>query len=100
MQESPVLIKLVSATVDAATSVFGTRLGALYAYGSGVDGSFIPEFSDLDLAVFCHGRPTLGDCLALHHHFGTLEPDPFAYLQVKYVNLGEPAEPQLVQGSF
>lgn len=40
------------------------------------------------------------DALALHRHLGTLEPRPFAYLQVKYVDLVDPPEPQLVPNSF
>ncbi len=84
----PRLARLRSSVVDAVDKTFGTRCVALYVYGSGVDGSFIPGFSDFDLAIFNHTRPTLDDTFALHRHLGQIELDPFAYLQVKYVDLG------------
>lgn len=58
MQENADVRELSGAIVDAVQEVFTSRFGALYVYGSGVDGSFIPDFSDLDLAVFCQGRPS------------------------------------------
>lgn len=96
----PRLARLRSSVIDAVNGTFGARCVALYAYGSGVDGSFIPGFSDFDLAVFTRGRPSLDDALALHRHLAEAELDPFAYLQVKYVNLSQPSKGEFVPGSY
>jgi predicted nucleotidyltransferase len=80
-------------------AVLGVRLTAVYVYGSGVDGSFIPGFSDLDLAVFCDGRPSLDELLRLHERLDVAI-DPFSYLQVKYVDVTAEPHATLVPHSY
>jgi hypothetical protein len=75
-------------------------LVALAVYGSSVDGSFIPTFSDLDVAVFLHGEFDVEDAIAVQGGLSDLEPAPFAYIQVKFHDVDASASPTLVPGSF
>ncbi|HEV8065258.1 MAG TPA: hypothetical protein VGP46_10525 [Acidimicrobiales bacterium] len=79
--------------------VLGTNLIALYAYGSGVDGSLIAGFSDLDVAAFLAGRPLPDDLFRLHRRLDR-PIEPFSYLQVKYIDTTAVAKATLVPNSF
>ncbi|HEX4213366.1 MAG TPA: hypothetical protein VIA06_08595 [Candidatus Dormibacteraeota bacterium] len=85
---------------DAFAAVLGDRLVALAAYGSSVDGSFLPGFSDLDLAFFIHGRIEVEDAVGVQRLLQDLGPDPFDYLQAKFADIDEAPRPTLVPGSF
>lgn len=82
------------------SSALGQRLVALVAYGSSVEGTFIPAFSDFDLAIFLRGEFAVEDAIAVQAGLGDLQPTPFDYLQTKFVNVSVPPVPTLVEGSF
>lgn len=82
------------------SSALGERLVALVAYGSSVDGSFIPELSDFDVAVFLHGKFGVEDAVEVQRGLGDLEPWPFDYLQTKFVDVTGAHSQTLVPGSF
>ncbi len=92
--------RLQERLATAFISALRERLVALVAYGSSVEGSFIPHFSDFDLAVFLHGEFTVEDAIAVQAALGDLEPTPFDYLQTKFVDVSAVATPTLVPGSF
>ena len=92
--------RLAAELVAASSEVLGPRLGAVYAYGSAADGSAIPGFSDLDVAIFVEGEPSLDDARDLHRRLSGTDLAPYAYLQARYVDLGAPAAATLVPGSF
>jgi hypothetical protein len=84
----------------AFSSALGERLVALVAYGSSVEGSLIPHFSDFDVAIFLRGDFGVEDAIAVQAGLRDLEPAPFDYLQTKFVDVFAPPAPTLVPGSF
>lgn len=85
---------------QAFRNALGDRLVALAAYGSSVDDSWIPGFSDLDLAVFMHGVPSAADAVATQRSLRDLDSGPFAYVQAKFLDVDEPPHQAIVPGAF
>lgn len=98
--EDPVIASLKKRLAAAFSGAVGSRLVALAAYGSSVDGSFIVDFSNFDLAIFLHGAFGVDDALQVQRGLGDLEPMPFGYLQTRFVDLTVAPRAELVPGSY
>lgn len=94
------LADLFVVIAKAFRGALGDDLLALYAYGSGADGTHIPGFSDLDLAAFCFGMPSRDALLSLARCWGDIEISPFSYLQVRYIDANDAPRQTLVAGSL
>ena len=84
-------------------NVLDERLHAFVVHGSAAGDDYIPGFSDLDIVAFTYGPLSVDDCLSLGAAIGTLDPTPFAYLQLSaVVDIDEPVteRPVLIPGAF
>ncbi|MGH2599167.1 MAG: hypothetical protein ACRDJ9_07245 [Dehalococcoidia bacterium] len=103
MAQADETIGVISALVDGFRDVLGSRLAALVAYGSAVTGDFIAGFSDFDFVAFVASGLEIADCLELQRRLASVDPYPFAYLQMhEPVDLSDEAgrRPILTPGSF
>ncbi|OAI42540.1 hypothetical protein AYO38_11380 [bacterium SCGC AG-212-C10] len=96
-------VSTTESRISAAFSdVLGERFVSVVAYGSAITGGVVPEFSDLDLALFMRGQLGVRDALALHRRIAEVECAPYAYLQLSYViDVGrEDSRPLFVPGCW
>lgn len=84
---------------QAFSDTLGDRLVALAAYGSSVDDSAIPNFSDFDFVAFLHGALSVSDAIAVQRCLGDLDPRPFVYMQTKFVDVDARPQPTIVPGT-
>ena len=96
----PLAIRIERALGRAFPETFGDRLVALAAYGSSVDDSAIPDFSDFDLAVFLHGGLSASDAAGVQRCLGDLDIRPFVYVQTKFVDVDARPQRSIVPGIF
>jgi Nucleotidyltransferase domain len=87
----------VARCLDAS---LGAALAAVAVYGSGADGTYIRGFSDLDLAVFHEGPLEPPQLLEIHRRLTDVAVEPFAYLQLKFLDVLGPPQPAFVPGQF
>lgn len=96
----PAAIQIERAVGQAFRETLKDRLVALAAYGSSVDDSSIPGFSDFDLAVFLHGVLSVSDAAAVQRNLGDLDLRPFVYVQAKFVDVDENPQRTIVPGNL
>jgi hypothetical protein len=92
-------VRIERALGRAFPDTLGDRLVALAAYGSSVDDSAIPNFSDFDLVAFLHGALSVSDAVAVQRCLGDLDTRPFVYLQTKFVDVDARPQPAIIPGN-
>jgi hypothetical protein len=95
----PVPTRIERTLGQAFADALGDRLVALAAYGSSVDDSAIPNFSDFDLIAFLHGALAVSDAITVQRYVGDLDTRPFVYVQSKFVDADARPQQIIVPGT-